>query len=82
MEVVSLCAQKGGVGKTTLALHLALQLRPAFEVSLLCGGLMDAAPSGPRQDEGWLNAPLRQPNRHAEVSPNVGDDGRGQAATA
>ena len=31
---------------------LALQLQhPSFEVSLLCDGLVGAAPSGPRQDE-------------------------------
>src|SRR3954462_351155 len=45
---------------------LALQLRePAFEVSLLCGGLMSAPPSRPSNDEGWLNAPLRQSDRYA-----------------
>ena len=45
---------------------LALQLQQAaFEVRLLCDGLVGAAPSGPRQDEGWLNAPLREPDRHA-----------------
>src|SRR3954462_10615900 len=45
---------------------LALQLqRPAFEVSLLCGGLMSAPPSRPSHDEGWLNAPLRQSDRDA-----------------
>src|SRR4051794_28037833 len=45
---------------------LALQLQePAFEVSLLCGGLMSAPPSRPSNDEGWLNAPLRQSDRYA-----------------
>src|SRR3954468_2014240 len=45
---------------------LALQLQePAFEVSLLCGGLMSAPPSRPTNDEGWLNAPLRQSDRYA-----------------
>src|SRR3954470_7965970 len=45
---------------------LALQLQqPAFEVSLLCGGLMSAPPSRPSNDEGWLNAPLRQSDRDA-----------------
>jgi hypothetical protein len=39
---------------------LALQLQqPAFEVSLLCDGLVGAPPSRPSNDEGWLNAPLR-----------------------
>src|SRR4051794_33359428 len=47
-------------------LGLALQLQePAFEVSLLCGGLMSAPPSRPSNDEGWLNAPLRQSDRDA-----------------
>src|SRR5829696_3473387 len=36
-----------------------------FEVSLLCGGLMSAPPSRPSNDEGWLNAPLRQSDRDA-----------------
>src|SRR5215210_5268634 len=45
---------------------LALQLQQrAFEVSLLCGGLMSAPPSRPSNDEGWLNAPLRQSDRDA-----------------
>src|SRR3954454_8392298 len=45
---------------------LALQWQqPAFEVSLLCGGLMSAPPSRPSNDEGWLNAPLRQSDRDA-----------------
>src|SRR5215207_458464 len=45
---------------------LTLQLQqPAFEVSLLCGGLMSAPPSRPSNDEGWLNAPLRQSDRDA-----------------
>src|SRR3954454_14209822 len=45
---------------------LALQLQqPAFEVSLLCGGLMSAPPSRASNDEGWLNAPLRQSDRYA-----------------
>src|SRR4051812_43574450 len=45
---------------------LTLQLQQsAFEVSLLCDGLMSAPPSRPRQDEGWLNAPLRQADRYA-----------------
>src|SRR3954469_5362952 len=45
---------------------LALQLqRPAFEVSLLCDGLVGAPPSRPSHDEGWLNAPLRQSDRDA-----------------
>src|SRR3954469_7935524 len=45
---------------------LALQLqRPAFEVSLLCDGLVGAPPSRPSNDEGWLNAPLRQSDRYA-----------------
>src|SRR3954467_10898924 len=45
---------------------LPLQLQqPAFEVSLLCGGLMSAPPSRPSNDEGWLNAPLRQSDRYA-----------------
>src|SRR5215211_2597112 len=48
------------------AFMLALQLQqPAFEVSLLCGGLMSAPPSRPSTDEGWLNAPLRQSDRDA-----------------
>jgi hypothetical protein len=38
---------------------LALQLHVPFQVCVLCGGLMRAPPSRPRQDEGWLNAPLR-----------------------
>src|SRR4051812_49162655 len=50
----------------SIAPGLALQLQqPAFEVSLLCGGLMSAPPSRPSNDEGWLNAPLRQSDRDA-----------------
>src|SRR3954453_11975104 len=49
-----------------LGRRLTLQLQQsAFEVSLLCDGLMSAPPSRPRQDEGWLNAPLRQADRYA-----------------
>src|SRR3954468_3994878 len=45
---------------------LALQLQQsAFEVSLLCDGLMSAPPSRPSHDEGWLNAPLGQADRYA-----------------
>src|SRR3954451_10729388 len=44
---------------------LALQLHVPFQVCVLCGGLMSAPPSRPRQDEGWLNAPLRQADRYA-----------------
>jgi hypothetical protein len=44
----------------------ALQLQQsAFEVSLLCDGLLGAPPSRPSHDEGWLNAPLRQADRYA-----------------
>src|SRR4051812_31770504 len=39
---------------------LALQLHVPFQVCVLCGGLMSAPPSRPSNDEGWLNAPLRQ----------------------
>src|SRR3954447_6343742 len=45
---------------------IALQLQqPAFEVSLLGGGLRGAPQSRPSNDEGWLNAPLRQSDRDA-----------------
>src|SRR5215213_9182590 len=40
--------------------HLALQLRFAFEVSLLRGGLMGAAPEGPRDNGGGFDPALRQ----------------------
>src|SRR3954462_11670725 len=53
-----------GVGLRLDGLALNLQ-QPAFEVSLLCGGLMSAPPSRPSNDEGWLNAPLRQSDRYA-----------------
>src|SRR4051812_4721378 len=54
----------GNANEALLALALQLQ-EPAFEVSLLCGGLMSAPPSRPSHDEGWLNAPLRQSDRDA-----------------
>src|SRR3954453_1384498 len=50
--------------KVEQALTLQLQ-QPAFEVSLLCDGLVGAPPSRPSNDEGWLNAPLRQSDRYA-----------------
>src|SRR3954471_11786682 len=45
--------------------RLALQLHVPFQVCVLCGGLMSAPPSRPSNDEGWLNAPLRQSDRYA-----------------
>jgi ABC-type ATPase with predicted acetyltransferase domain len=53
---------ESGSGKSTLALQLQ---QSAFEVSLLCDGLLGAPPSRPSNDEGWLNAPLRQADRYA-----------------
>src|SRR3954464_1301235 len=50
--------------KVEQALTLQLQ-QPAFEVSLLCDGLVGAPPSRPSNDEGWVNAPLRQSDRYA-----------------
>src|SRR3982750_4731227 len=50
--------------KVEQALTLQLQ-QPGFEVSLLCGGLLSAPQSRPSNDEGWLNAPLRQSDRYA-----------------
>src|SRR5215211_7151641 len=50
---------------TDLYAALALQLHARLQVSVLCGGLMSAPPSRPSNDEGWLNAPLRQSDRDA-----------------
>src|SRR4051812_47065899 len=61
---VALVRDKGPCASPSLELALQLQ-QPAFEVSLLCGGLMSAPPSRPSNDEGWLNAPLRQSDRYA-----------------
>ena len=46
-----------------MPIALALQLRFLFDVGFLCGGLMGASPSRPCNDEGGLDAPLRQPHR-------------------
>src|SRR4051812_39979936 len=47
------------------SIGLALQLHVPFQVCVLCGGLMSAPPSRPSNDEGLLNAPLRQSDRYA-----------------
>jgi hypothetical protein len=40
--------------------HLVLQLRSAFDVSVLCRGLMSAPPEGPCNDVSRANAALRE----------------------
>jgi hypothetical protein len=44
---------------------LALQLRFKFEMCLLGGGLMSAAPERPSDDVSGLDTLLRQPDRDA-----------------
>ena len=44
---------------------LALQLRSVFDVSVLCDGLMGAAPERPGDHVGWVDAALGQTHRHA-----------------
>ncbi|HYZ34027.1 MAG TPA: hypothetical protein VE684_17285, partial [Crenalkalicoccus sp.] len=62
----SACADAVGPHEPDIAanleahLALALQLRFSLQVCALCGGLVGATPGGPGEDEGGLDAALRE----------------------
>jgi len=58
-------------------LSLPLQLRFSFDMGFLCGGLMGAAPEGPSDDLGGIDAALGRSHGHA---PDLLDRPADQAA--
>src|SRR3954467_4976091 len=60
--------------RATCCPTLALQLRSTFDVSVLCGGLMGAAPHRPGDHMGWSDPALGQAHRHApDLLPGPAD---------